>query len=389
MAGVHEHPLLEASMKAHFAVSALTVAVLAGTASATMRYDPISLTRTSPSVATYGSNASTIYGLATNIGQGYDVAGVGPILHIPNTDFGAMLSSEATGFDNVLDVSNNEYHGTNGNNAPNLVPVLYFSLSANSVGMAGTEINHQATRGQLGADRMTAGVSKSPIQALATGPAVSNHARLSINQDHYNAIPSISQHASFGGVQDDADGLEVTEFKFDGPNNQRTYPIFFNFDPQSPSMQPDNNVNHETWRSSDILVTPVGSQTPTVYAGASAWGGHADDVIDGLAVYDTNDNGTLDVGTDVAVMSLRAGSPTLTANGWTGGDMLVTNFSGTAQLYTSHVDMGLLATDEIDGLDVDYRDGTPLAYGLVVSAIPEPTTLALLAGIGVLALRRR
>lgn len=376
-------------MKAHFAVSALTVAVLAGTASATMRYDPISLTRTSPSVATYGDSASTIYGLATNIGQGFDVGGVGPILHIPSTDFGAMVSNEAIGYDNVLDVSNNEIHGTNGDNAPNLVPVLYYSLSAGSVGMPGTEIYHQSSRGQHAADRFTSGISKSPLEALATGTAVSNHGRLSINQHYYNAVPSVSQFATNTGAQDDADGLEVTEFKFDAPNAQRSYPIFFNFDPQSPSMNPDNNVNHETWRSSDILMTPVGSQVPGVFAGPSTWGGSADDVIDGLAVYDTNNNGVMDVGTDVAVMSLRNGSPTLAANGWTGGDVFVTNFNGSSTLYASHADMGLLATDEIDGLDVDYRDGAPLAYGLIVSAVPEPTTLALLAGIGVLALRRR
>lgn len=389
MAGIHEYPLLEASMKAHFAVSALTVAVLAGTASATMRYDPISLTRTSPSVVTYGDNPSTIFGLATNIGQGFDVGGVGPILHIASTDFGAMISSEAIGFDNVLDVSNNEIHGTNGDNSPNLVPVLYYSLSANSVGMPGTEINHQAVRNQLGADRITSGVSKSPLQALATGPAVSNHGRLSINQTYYNAVPSIDQFAFGSGAQDDADGLEVTEFKFANPNAQRSYPIFFNFDPSSPSMMADNNVNHLNLRSSDILVTPVGSQNPTVFAAPSTWGGNADDVIDGLAVYDTNDNGVLDPGTDVAVMSLRAGSPTLAAQGWTGGDIFVTDFTGSSTLYANHADMGLLATDEIDGLDVDYRTGESLAYGLVVSAIPEPTTLALLAGIGMLALRRR
>jgi hypothetical protein len=376
-------------MKAHFAVSALTVAVLAGTASATMRYDPISLTRTSPSVATFGDSPSTIYGLATNIGQGFDVGGVGPILHIANTDFGAMLSSEATGFDNVLDVSNNEIHGTNGDNAPNLVPVLYYSLSASSVGMSGTEFIHQSSRNQHAADRWTSGVSKSPLQALATGPAVSNHGRLSINQTYYNAVPSISQFATNSGAQDDADGIEVTEFKFANPNAQRSYPIFFNFDPQSPSMQADNNVNHENWRSSDVLVTPVGSQTPTVFAAAETMGFGSNDVIDGLAVYDTNDNGVLDVGTDVAVVSLRNGSPFLANNNLTGGDMLVTNFNGSSQLYASHTDMGLLASDEIDGLDVDYRTGESLAYGLIVSAIPEPTTLALLAGVGMLALRRR
>lgn len=390
MAGIHEYPLLEASMKAHFAVSALTLAVLAGTASATMRYDPISLTRTSPSVATYGSNPSTIFGLATVVGQGFDVVGgVGPVLHLSHTDYGAMSANEFVGYDNVLDVSNNEINGTNGVNAPNLIPVLYYSVSANSVGMAGTEINHQAVRGQVGADRLTSGISMSPIDALASGPAVANHGRLSINQTHYNAIPSISQFATNSGAQDDADSLEVTEFKFANPNAQRSYPIFFNFDPQSPSMHPDNNVNHETWTSADVLVTPVGSQTPTVYASAATMGFGAGDVIDGVAVYDVNDNGTMEAGTDIAVVSLRNGSPFLAANGLTGGDMLVTNFTGSSQLYASHADMGLLPTDEIDALDVDYRTGEAMAYGLVVSAIPEPTTLALLAGVGVLALRRR
>lgn len=377
-------------MKAHFAVSALTIAVLAGTASATMRYDPISLTRTSPSVAVYGDNPSTIFGLATVVGQGFDVpGGVGPILHIPANSYGAMIASESIGYDNVLDVSNNEIHGTNGDNAPNLVPVLYYSLSSDTVGVSGTEIRHQSSRNQQAADRWTSGVSMSPLAALTSGPAAANYGRLSINQTHYNAIPSISQFDSFAGAQDDADSLEVTEFKFANPNAQRSYPIFFNFDPQSPSMQPDNNVNHESWRSSDVLVTPVGSQVPTVFAAAETMGLGSSDVIDGLAVYDVNDNGTLEAGTDIAVLSLRNGSPFLAANGMTGGDVLVTNFTGSSSLYASHADLGLLATDEMDGLDVDYRTGESMAYGLIVNAIPEPTTLALLAGIGVLALRRR
>lgn len=369
-------------------LSFLALVLFAGNASATMRFDPISLTRTSPSVSIHGDNPSTIFGLATNVGQGFDVGGVGPIVHVPATDFGAMISHESIGFDNALDFSNNEIHGTNGGNAPNLVPVLYYSLSADSVGMAGTEINHQSVRGQLGADRITSGVSKSPYQALLSGPAIANVGRLSINQTHYNAIPSISQFETNLGAQDDADSLEVTEFKFANPNAQRSFPIFFNFDADSPSNQADYNVAHQDWRTSDVLVTPVGSQNPRVFALAETMGFTADDVIDGLAVYDVNDNGVLEVGSDIAILSLRNGSPSLAANGWVGGDMLVTNFNGSSQLYVNHADLGLLASDEIDGLDVDYRTGESMAYGLIVTALPEPTTVALLAGVVMIVLRR-
>lgn len=357
-------------------------------ASATMRFDPISLTRTSPSVTNYGSNPSTIFGLATNVGQGFDVYGVGPITHLFGNDFGASISHEAIGYDNVLDISNNEINGTNGGNAPSLIPVLYYSLSSDSVGMNGTEVRHQSDRQQLGADRITSGVNKSPFEALISGPAAANYGRLSINQTHYNMIPSISQFDTNNGSQDDADGLEVTEFKFANPNAQRSYPIFFNFDPQSPSTIADNNVNHLSIWSSDVLITPVGSQNPQIFASAETMGFGPDDVIDGLAVYDVNNDGLLDAGTDVAVLSLREGSSFLTANGLSGADMLVTNFNGSSVLYVNHADLGLLASDEIDGLDVDYRTGLPMEYGLIVTALPEPASLIVFASLAVLMLRR-
>lgn len=376
-------------MKVHLALSATTVAILASAASATLRYDPMSFTRTSPSVVSYGSNPATIYGLATDPGHGFDtVGGVGPILHIGSTEYGAMISNEAIGFDNVLDFSNNEINGTNGTNAPNLVPVLYFGVSASSTGVAGGEIHHQYLRNQHASDRFTAGVSKSPLAALSTGAASANAAKLSINQTYYNAIPSKTQFEANSGAQDDADGLEVTEFKFANPNAQRSFPIFFNMDADSPSMLADNNNAHQNWKTSDVLVTPVGSQDPQKYADASSLGLSAGDVIDGLAVYDVDNDGVMDAGSDVAVFSLRAGSPFL-GSSQTGGDLYVTNFQGTSQLYVNHGDLGLTSSDEIDSLDVDFRTGTAMEYGLVVTAIPEPTTLALLAGVGMLALRRR
>ena len=355
---------------------------------ATMRYDPMTFTLTSPSVSIYGSNPATIYGLATNVGQGFDVNGVGPITHILSTDYGAMISVESIGFDNVLDISNNEINGTNGANSPNLLPVLYYSVSADSLGLSGTEINHQAVRHQQGADRFTSGVSKSPWSALTTGSADANFGRLSINQTYYNAIPSLDPFSMNNGAQDDADGLEVTEFKFANPNAQRSFPIFFNFDVNSPSMLPDNNVNHETWVSSDVLVTPVGSQAPQVFASGSTMGLSSLDIIDGLAVYDVDNDGVVDPGSDVALFSLRKGSPSLGVAG-RGGDIFVTDFQGSSELYVSYSDLGLLATDELDALDVDFRDGTPMAYGLVVTAIPEPTTLLAFAGLSLMALRRR
>lgn len=375
-------------MKSGYIVGAV-LAICAGVASATLRQDPISLTRTSPSVLTYGDNPSTIFSIATNVGQGFDVGGIGPIAHLNNFEYGAFVANEAIGFDNVLDISNNEINGTNGGNLPTFVPVIYFSVSENSLGMPGTEINHQAVRKQHAADRFTVGASISPSNALISGPAVSNLAKLSINQTYYNAIPSIDQFGFNSGAQDDADSLEVTEFKFAFPNAQRSFPIFFNFDADSPSMQPDNNLNHETWTTADVLVTPVGSQYPQVFASASTMGFGAGDVIDGLAVYDVDNDGVLDVGTDIALLSLRSGSPFLTSHGYTGGDILVSNFNNLTTLYINHGDIGLLSTDELDALDVDYRTGTAMEYGLVVTAIPEPITFTVLAGVGLLALRRR
>jgi len=387
-------------MKVSRSISLAIVAALGGLAvspvSATLRRDPITLSRTSPSVVNFNAGVTTsdIYDLVSNPGTGLDVAGVGLNLHVSRNDYGASYAAQ-DGVDNVLDLSNNELNTTNSVlGSPELVPVLYYSVSPATLGIVGSEVRHQADRNQHAADRFTSGVSLSPSAVLASSAgtfAQSNTNRLSINQSLYNAIPSVSQfdqNTYNNGQQDDADSLEVTEFKFSGGG--RTLPVYFNFDSASPSLA------IRGFDASDVIYSPApgGTQdpsTPLLFANAATMGLSATlDTVDGLAVWDRGQIGVLEPGTDVALISLRNGSAFLNAGGLSGADVLVTDFTGSSRLYASHSDLGLLAGDDIDALDTDIRPGfAPLSYGLVVSAIPEPTLLGVVGGMAVVALRRR
>jgi hypothetical protein len=370
-------------------ILAATVAALtltAADAQATLRRDPISFTRTSPSVVNSSLLPSHIVDIVASPAHGIDVGGVGPQVHLSYLDYGAFdsagITTDGTPVDNVLDVSNNEVNGTNGLTLPTQIPVVYFSVSPDSIGIAGSDVRHQAIRNQQAADRFTAGVDRSPAAALLNGPAIGTaNNRLSVNQTYYNAVPSINQFAFNAGPQDDADSLEVTEFKKSG-EQYRSTPVYFNLDEQSSSLA---TVSAS---SPDILYTAVGTQDPVKFAAASTFGvSQAGDVVDGLAVYDLGTTGVLEPGTDLVLFSLRTGSPSLGSSG-SGADIFVSDFDGTFSPYLTSDQLGLLASDEVDALDIDYRTGAPLAYGLIVTPVPEPAAMLTL-GAAALVLRRR
>jgi len=99
----------------------------------------------------------------------------------------------------------------------------------------------------------------------------------------------------------------------------------------------------------------------TLYRDASTLGLTDTDIIDGLV---------LDVANNVALFSLASGSTSI--GGFSGADVFYTDFSGSFSLLVSHSDLGLLASDDIDGLEID---------------VPLPAT-GLLMLVGLAALRR-
>lgn len=361
-------PTLATRPAALLIATAGVVAGLCPDASATLRRDPMTLDRGSYSVLRHSISMSSIYHIATTPGEGKDVSGVGPLVHVSALDFGAVDPA-----DNVLDISNGESAADFSS-----APYVYFSVSDTSQGTPGSAVRQQADLGQQAADRFVVKASGSPSATLGgTGPATATNQQLSINQTYYNFAPSIGPGVFNSlGAQDDADSLEITEFKFSGPGG-RTTPVYFTMDAASPTLTSEYHAPGEQWQPSDILFTPVGSNTAARFLDHGDLRLHEDDVIDGLAVWDSDNIGVADDG-DAVLLSLAPGSPYLTNNGFSAADIFVAGIDGGLSLYLSAADLGLLSTDNIDALDV----------GSALVIVPEPTTLAL-AGIAVMLGGRR
>ncbi len=347
------------------------VAGICPDASATLRRDPMTLTRDSYSVLAPGSSisTSTIYHVVTTPGQGLDVlGGVGPQAHVSALDFGAVDPD-----DNVLDISNGESAGDYSS-----APYVYFSVSGTSQGAPGSAVRQQAVLGQQAADRFVVQAVASPSTTVTDEtPSTAVNQQLSINQTYYNFAPSIAPNQPNGlGAQDDADSLEITEFKLSGETG-RTKPVYFTMDAASPTLTSEYHASGQQWQASDILFTPVGSNTPVLFLDNGDLGLAEDDVIDGLAVWDAGDVGSADID-DAVLLSLAPGSPFLTANNFSPADIFVATVAGAFELYLSAEDLGLLPTDNVDALDV----------GSALVIVPEPTALAL-AGIAVMLGGRR
>ncbi len=126
---------------------------------------------------------------------------------------------------------------------------------------------------------------------------------------------------------------------------------------------------------SDILIAPAVPGYSTL-AGAPflpgvAFGLTPADDLDALIYYDDGDSAASPA--DSIVFSLAAGSPTLGLLGASPADILISSpFGGLPAIYAPAGALGLLPTDELDGL-----------------AIPEPSAIAGLFGIASLLLARR
>ncbi len=359
------------------------------------RSDPISLDRQSPSVVFFGNTPGDIYGEPGGVGFGWDVGGPGPVLHVPEINYGLVPGD------------NNDGH-SNGEQFGNQF-VIYFSGDDLSMGAAGTDYEHQAIRRQAAGDRfvLNGRTNVPPTAVLAGGPPAVTLGPvlpgpinlLSANQTRYNEIPSIapaffnpyvpplSPPAAFATVMDDMDALELTEFDTNGDRIHDT-PIYFNLDSVSPSVVGGG------FTGGDIFLSPPATAGFALWAPFASLGLTALDEVDALAVWNANGSASPSPG-DHAIFSLAPGSPALLANGWSAADVLATGFSGTSVLYLPALALGMLPTDNIDGLDVEVFLGPQSIqrFDFVTDDVisPEPCSWTL-AAIGLTAcgtLRRR
>jgi hypothetical protein len=329
-----------------------------------MQPDPISLDTASPS-GPYGFGYSTnnIYGEAMGGGTGgADVlGGTGPILHVFCGSFGVgPLWAPGLG-NNVDGISNNEI--------PAQQHVVYFSADDQSIGLPGTHYDHQAVRQQAAGDRfVTNGFTSWNVPSVlfgGLGPAMVNGPvfpgppnLLSANQTRYNEIPTIppTQFNTYvppvgTTVMDDMDALEVTPLDLNGDQGQ-DMPLYFTLDAASPDL----TTIHAGATGGTILAAPPYAPpfvVSSVYAPFNLLGLSPMDEIDALAVWDLNSDLQAAPGVDYALFSLAPGSPTLAQMGWSPADVLATGFMGNSLLYLPAAALGMLPSDNIDGLDVE------------------------------------
>jgi hypothetical protein len=323
--------------------------------------DPISLDPFSPSVIGFGNTWSDLYGdNPVPPGMGWDVGGPGPVLHVFAGAFGVLPIP-----DNVDGISNNEF-------AAAAQQVIYFSVDDASIGRPGTPVRNQALRLQQAGDRYVLNGRTSVAPAIGPFPAVrvgglpGPRHLLSANQTAYNEIPSIPPPAfnawpppAGATPMDDMDALELNPLDLNGDGIHDTI-LYFTLAAGSPTLLGLGASG------ADILVAPPGLPVAGIYAPSFSMGLTPADDIDGLAVWNVATNPMVaNPGLDYAIFSLTRGSPYLngpdgiagTADDYSAADIFVTNFTGTNVLFMSATQIGLLTTDNIDGLDVEPFSG--------------------------------
>ncbi len=329
--------------------------------------DPISLTRTSPSVIGFGNTPGDIYGEASFLAPpgGWDVGGPGPIMHVMEPNYGLSPM-----------VDNNDGH-SNGEIDPGAPLVIYFSGDVASVGMPGTDYDHQAQRIQAAGDRFVSNgfaiappiaVMQTGLPTFINGPMVPGSSGtfplniLSANQTRYNEIPTLppmnfNSYVPPAGAtrMDDMDAVELLPFDLNGDLVHDT-PIYFSLDAQSPGLMGGSPA--------DIFVSPPLVPAYSLFAPAPSMGLFHVDEVDALAVWDVNGDLQADLQnplTDFALFSLAPGSATLAGpdGGWgtpddfSPADIFVTDFSGAHVLFLSAQALGMQFADNIDALDVE------------------------------------
>jgi hypothetical protein len=290
---------------------------------------------------------------------------------------GASLGLVAN--DNVTSLS----YGRDGGNA------IHLSVDSDAVGVAGSAVFAQAAANEAAGDIFLSkprddifGSYITP--SAATGSAGSN----TLEFDESLMGLQAPGPGAFGTAEDDLDALEMTSpNEVDGNqdgfvDSNSSKNIFFTLDEYSPS------VIGGLAEANDILVVTDNTMAFVVYAdGELDIQLDAGDKIDALVLSDVLQLSVLDAGDDEALFSLTADSDSVVSGSANAGDIYYTDFLRAfdptldyllgGSLWATAASIGLLAGDELNGLDV--------------SSVPEPST-GLLVAMGLIALsasRRR
>lgn len=174
-------------------------------------------------------------------------------------------------------------------------------------------------------------------------------------------------------------------------DGMHTRPMFFTLSPDSNTIFNSGggftaadifvSMNQDPDPNTFGLEAPVGGFTFfNIFARRAVLGLREGDIIDALILSDTGPNnepdGMLAVNMDSAMFSLAPGSPTLALFNLSPADIFYTGFNNNFNSFIDFNQLGLLQTDNIDGLDI--------------ASVPEAvTTVALIQLAGALLLVRR
>ena len=240
---------------------------------------------------------------------------------------------------------------------PHTVLGVDFSVAPGSVGVAGTAVSVES--GGVGfadepADIFGSGLGGGNVQiadgdGFPLGPAIPlGVIEPGSNVDGWDATPPFGP-PGFPGIY-----FTITAF------DAGAHPVYAGFG----------------FTGADIFFSPpvVGySVAPALFAtGASLGLGPGDD-IDALAIIEDGSGGPSVA--DVVFFSLTPGSPSLAGLGASPADILVSSIGGVPGIAITAGTIGLLATDDVDALDL--------------FVVPEPATAAMMCLAGIFVLRRR
>lgn len=239
--------------------------------------------------------------------------------------------------------------------------IWVFSGDRAALGQAGTPYRGEAVNNQAASDlwRTQALPSSSPAAVIAAAcgapatiappPPVQHRV-----QTDYRLIPFLPSGAFFGGVQDNIDDFDLEDFD---PSGDRVHDIriYFSLDLASPSLGAGSPA--------DLFHAAAGAGFGPFSISTDVGLGSGDD-IDALVMWDRGALGVMDPALDIAVFSLAPGSTALngpdgmagTADDFSPGDLLVTDFNGFFCLYTRPPQLAMRPADNIDGLDVIHME---------------------------------
>lgn len=422
--------------------------------------DPISIDRNSPSVVDFIETPGNIYDMLLpadpRFGLGWDTGApaAGMVVHEWESNYGLTpLADNNDGHSNgEMDPQADIVIYFSGDDRSMGMPFTDYENQAMRMQAAGDRFvtNGPAT---FSPAVVMSGAGPATIAGpvLPSGSGLPTLNLLSANQHRYNEIPSIgpaafNMYVSPAGAtpMDDMDALELTPFTPAGAQIHTT-PIYFTLDANSPSW-PGGGA--------DVLVSPPANPAFGLFAPAPSLGLGQIDEVDALAVWDFD--GELTPGVDFALFSLERGSPSLfvgvigdanhdglvsaddfasvqanfgntssgpgpligdanrdglvsaddfasiqanfgTVGGLSAADIFVTDFTGFNLLYLPAQAIGMLHSDNVDAIDVEFWiDAGVLEEQLLDSVeaegplgVPEPVTLSLLLIGGLALLRRR